>query len=330
MQQFIDIDQAHSAGPTFLTVGNFDGLHQGHKALLRRMQQLADASYREGRFVTRPQTGIITFEPHPLAVLHPAHMPLLLSTPQERLALAAQFGIEIGVIQTFTPALAQLDAHAFMSLLKHHLQLVALVVGPDFALGRNRSGDLATLRRLGEALDYELHVVEPFAQQEKTVRSSTIRQALSEGDVVTAAGLLGYYYNVTGLVVEGDRRGRQLGFPTANIETAPTKLLPANGVYATLVTLGAQRVDKRFQSVTNLGVRPTVDGLHRRLETHLLNFPVPGINDNLYGQVLRVEFLARLRDEQRFSGLEALVAQILTDIAQAQQIFQQHAPPIPV
>lgn len=330
MQQFIDIDQAHSAGPTFLTVGNFDGLHRGHQALLRRMQQLADAGERGGRFATRPQTGIVTFDPHPLAVLRPEHMPLLLSTPQERLVLAARFGIDIGVIQTFTPALARLDARAFMNLLKQHLQLAALVVGPDFALGRNRSGDLATLKSLGEELNYELHIIEPFAQQEKTVRSSTIRQALYEGDVATAADLLGYFYQVTGLVVAGDRRGRQIGIPTANIQTAPTKLLPADGVYATLVTLEAEGVQTRYQSVTNLGVRPTVGGLHRRLETHLLNFPPAGLSDNLYDQVLRIEFLARLRGEQRFSGLEALVAQIHSDIAQAQQIFQQHAPPISV
>jgi riboflavin kinase/FMN adenylyltransferase len=324
MQILIDIDQAQLPGPTFLTIGNFDGLHRGHQALLRHLQTLAEDAYRQQRFSARPQTGLVTFEPHPLAVLRPDLPNLLLTTPQERLALAASLGIDLGVIQRFTPALAQLEAHEFMGLLKRHLGLAALVVGPDFALGRNRSGDLDTLRRLGPQLGYELHVVEPVHWHGKPVRSSLIRRALQAGEVAEAADLLGRFYTVTGEVVEGDRRGQQIGIPTANVQPPPEKLLPANGVYATRTYVQVGAAAQTFASATNLGVRPTVDGLHHRIETHLLNFPPPGHDGNLYGQIVQVEFIEHLRGEQRFSGLDALVAQIHADIAQARQILGQN------
>jgi riboflavin kinase / FMN adenylyltransferase len=325
MQQFIDIATAQHSGPTYLTIGNFDGLHLGHQALLRQLQAAAGA---EQTRPVPPQTGLVIFDPHPLAVLRPDQPLLLLTTPQERLTLAAGLGIDLGVIQTFTPELARLDARAFVTLLVERLGMVGLVVGPDFALGHKRSGTLDQLQLLGEELGYRLHVVEPVAQGATAVRSSVIRSALQTGDVQTAAALLGRPYPVTGIVVEGDRRGRQLGIPTANLSTPPAKLLPANGVYVTRsqVTQGAEV--KAYASVTNLGTRPTVDGVAQRLETHLLDFPAPGQSDDLYGQTLRVEFLARLRGEERFPDLAALVAQIHADIAQARTYFQQLPPPL--
>jgi riboflavin kinase/FMN adenylyltransferase len=145
---------------------------------------------------------------------------------------------------------------------------------------------------------------------------------ISAGDVVGAVEMLGRYYALQGEVVLGDQRGRQLGTPTANLQVSPQKLLPAHGVYATLTRVPSAQGGRIYPSVTNLGVRPTVDGLHQRLETHLLDFPVAGQTDNLYGYTLTVEFVARLRDEQRFSGLEALKAQIQADIAAARMILQ--------
>lgn len=322
MQQFIDIDQAHSSGPSYLTIGNFDGLHRGHQALLRQLQALAAAA---GPAV---QTGLITFAPHPLALLRPDLPLALLTTPQERLDLTADLGIDLGVIQTFTREFAKLTPYDFLHLLKKHLQMAALVVGPDFALGRNRSGDIATLSALGQELGYELHVVEPVLWQGETqVRSSVIRQALAAGDVTQAADLLGRFYAASGLVVEGDGRGRQLGIPTANIQTPAEKLLPANGVYATLAHVVSPIGTMIYPSVSNLGVRPTVAGQDRRLETHLLDFPAVGATDNLYGQVLKLEFVARLRGEVRFANLDALVAQIHADIAQARPLLRQTLTP---
>ncbi len=320
---YTNIDSIHNAGPTVLTIGNFDGLHRGHQALLDHQMQLAKAMAQPGS--PPPQTGLITFDPHPLAVLRPDQSLQLLTTPRERLALALALGIDFGVLQTFTLEIAQLEAREFMRLLCQNLGMTALVVGPDFALGRNRSGDRNTLQALGEELGYDLHVVEPVGWQGRPVRSSIVRQTLQQGNVTEAAELLGRFYHLEGSVELGDQRGRQLGIPTANLNVPPNKLLPANGVYATDAKLvdstGSPLGSHIHRSVTNLGVRPTVDGLHHRIETHLLDFPAAGDTGDLYGQRLRVEFVARLRDEQRFANLAALVAQIHTDIEQARQIF---------
>ncbi len=325
MQITIDIDKTTLDCATFLTIGNFDGLHRGHQALLREIQQLAAQASRAS--TTPILTGLITFDPHPLAVLRPDQPLHLLTTPRERLTQAAALGIDIGVIQTFTPEIARLDARDFMRLLKQHLCMTALVVGPDFALGRNRSGDLNTLHALGEELGYTLHIVEPVAWSDKPVRSSIVRQALQAGNVTEATALLGRYYAITGEVVQGDQRGRTIGIPTANLQAPTDKLLPANGVYATLTSVQIGDNDavgdapRVFNSVTNLGVRPTVDGVHHRIETHLLDFPAAGQSDNLYGRNITVEFVARLRGEQRFANLAGLVAQIQADILQARQIL---------
>ncbi|MDQ3248843.1 MAG: hypothetical protein M3Q45_06490, partial [Chloroflexota bacterium] len=235
MPIYTNIDQTYLSGPTFLTIGNFDGLHRGHQALLQQLLGLAEAdALHHGQ---RPATGLITFDPHPLAVLRPDQPLHLLTTPQERVELALRLGLDFGVLQSFTPATARLDARDFMQLLKRHLGMVTLVVGPDFALGRNRSGDLNTLRALGAELGYGLHMVEPVGWHGKPVRSSIVRQALHTGNVAEAADLLGRYYTATGSVEMGDQRGRQLGVPTANLRVPPTKLLPANGVYATRTRL---------------------------------------------------------------------------------------------
>jgi riboflavin kinase/FMN adenylyltransferase len=330
MQQFFDIEQAQMAGPSFLTIGNFDGLHRGHQALLQQMQTLAAATYEDAGG-PRPQTGLLTFDPHPLAVLRPDQAQPLLTTPQERLTLADRLGIDFGVIQRFTLALAKLTPLDFLALLKRHLGMAALVVGPDFALGRNRSGDIQTLRQLGKQVGYDLYVVEPIIWHgEAQVRSSAIREALLHGDVRTAAEMLGRPYAVTGKVVTGDRRGRQLGIPTANLQTPPAKLLPANGVYATWTAVHLEDGVHIYPSVTNLGIRPTVDGQLRRLECHLLDFPRPGYSDDIYGRTLDLHFVAHLRGEQRFPDLDALVAQIHADIAEARRLLPLHTPPQPM
>jgi riboflavin kinase/FMN adenylyltransferase len=330
MQQYIDIDSAKVEGPTVLTIGNFDGMHRGHQALLQRLRSIA-ATLDQRHGASHYQTGLVTFDPHPLAVLRPEHPQTLLTTPQERLALAAALGIDLGVIQTFTPELARLEARDFLRLLKEHLGLAVLVVGPDFALGRNRTGDIDTLHQLGDELGYTLHVVEPITWHGETqVRSSAIRQALAQGDVQTAADMLGRPYAIAGTVVVGDGRGRQLGIPTANVQTAPEKLLPADGVYATLAQVQSSSGVGIFASVTNLGKRPTVGGHERRLETHLLDFPPPGRSDDLYGQTLTLALVDRLRGEQRFPNLDALVSQIHTDIAEARAILGPMSPPTSV
>lgn len=323
MQTFENITGAQLTGPSFVTIGNFDGLHRGHQALLAQVIAVANAAFATGTITAPPHTGLITFDPHPIAVLRPETPHFLLTTPAERVTLAGQQGIDFGVIQQFTHEIAALEARDFVLLLKEQLGLAGLVVGPDFALGRGRKGDLNALRTLGDELGYTLHVVDPFTLSARPVRSSTIREAVQQGDVTTAAELLGRYYHVTGEVIDGDKRGRQIGFPTANIQLTPNKLLPKNGVYATRTAVQIAGAPHIFQSVTNLGVRPTVDGVQQRLETHLLDFPPSGHSGDLYGQVITVEFVACLRDEQRFSTIQELIAQIHVDVEDARLLLQE-------
>lgn len=318
MQIYYDIRDVRLPGPTFLTIGNFDGIHLGHQILFRRLREEAD---RSATAENSPRTALLTFDPHPLEVLRPDKPLQLLTTPTERIELLEQYGIDVAIVQSFTLDFAQLEPAAFMKLLKKHLGLAGLVVGPDFALGRNRSGDLDTLRALGNDLDYAVTVLEPIDLQGKEVRSDYIRQLLRRGNVAAAAPLLGRYYFLSGTVEEGDKRGRQLGTPTANLHILPNRLLPADGVYATRTWLGKRKAGRAFHSVTNVGLRPTVDGTQRRVETHLFNFPSPGQSGDLYGRTLTVEFVERLRGEQKFDGVDELVAQIRRDIDTARRIL---------
>lgn len=319
MRTFDDIRKAQLAGPTVMTIGNFDGIHCGHQALLRHMLQVADELAMTQSLSVN--TLLLTFEPHPVRVLRPDLPYFLLTTPMERLELAAQLGVTHGVIHPFTLETAQIDPQSFMQMLKQHLGLSVLIVGPDFALGRNRSGDLPTLRAVGETLDFRVEVIEPIAQGAETVRSSRVRSLLSEGDVARVAALLGRPYRVTGVVEHGDQRGRQVGIPTANLRIPPEKMLPADGVYVTRTLVASFERCDALLSVTNIGVRPTVDGLHRRVETHILDFPPPDHVDDLYGRTLAVDFLQRLRGEMRFASVGELVNQIHTDIAHARAMF---------
>ena len=318
MQIISDLSTYQLHRPTALTIGNFDGIHRGHQALLQTMHQFAAHNELD--------SAILTFEPHPLAVLRPDQPLQLLTTPRERLHLAAQLDIDLGIIYPFSHAVAALEPAEFMGELVRALQVRALVVGPDFALGRNRSGNLDVLAELGQTLGYTIEVIEPVDWETRPVRSSAIRTLLTQGDVAAAAELLGRPYHATGLVVHGDQRGRQIGIPTANLQIPDDKLWPADGVYATRTYVHDRAGVSLFNSATNLGMRPTVGGTEHRFETHLLDFPEPGASDNLYGQTVTVEFVARLRGEQKFNGFAELVAQIHADIAQARALLPTPVP----
>lgn len=318
MQIISDLSTRQLQRPTALTIGNFDGIHRGHHALLQTMHQFAAHNGLD--------SAILTFEPHPLAVLRPDHPLQLLTTPRERLHLAAQLDIDLGIIYPFSHAVAALEPAEFMGELVRALQVRALVVGPDFALGRNRSGNLDVLADLGQRLGYTIQVIEPVDWETRPVRSSAIRTLLTQGDVAAAAELLGRPYHATGLVVQGDQRGRQIGIPTANLQIPDDKLWPADGVYATRTYVHDRAEVSLFNSATNLGMRPTVGGTEHRFETHLLDFPEPGASDDLYGQTVTVEFIARLRGEQKFNGFGELVAQIHADIDQARALLPTPVP----
>ena len=315
MQILFDVPIAKPSLPTALTIGNFDGIHCGHQALLRQLQHFAG----DNGMVS----ALLTFEPHPLRVLRPDQPLQLLTTPLERLHLAAPLGIDLGIIHPFNRAIAAKEPAEFMGDLVRQLNVAALVVGPDFALGRNRSGNLDVLTELGKTLGYSVQIIELIDWGTQPVRSSAIRTLLSQGEVTTAAKLLGRPYHATGVVVHGDQRGRQIGIPTANLQLPDNKLWPADGVYATRTYVHNRAGISLFNSATNLGMRPTVGGTEHRFETHLLDFPEAGASDDLYGQTVTVEFVARLRGEQKFSGFGELVAQIHADIAQARALLPE-------
>ena len=324
MEIYTDVRQANLTGPTCLTIGTLDGMHRGHQALVVELGKIAQ-NYPEDN----ANIGLITFDPHPRAVLKPEAAPKLLSTPEERMEQAAKAGATFGIIQSFTTGISQFRAISFMSLLKENLGLTTLAIGPDFALGKGRSGNIDRLREIGQEIGYEVIQLPQVEWQGEPVRSSRIRELLCEGNVEVAAGLLARPYAIPGLVVDGDKRGRTIGVPTANLVVAPERLLPADGVYATRTWIESTASEKAhqwsntgsFASVTNLGVRPTVNGREHRFETHLLDFPPEGLPDDLYGDTLRVEFIARLRGEKRFDGLDALVTQIQADIKEARAIL---------
>jgi riboflavin kinase/FMN adenylyltransferase len=314
MKTLRDLREARQSTPTWLTIGNFDGMHLGHQALVARTVQRAKE--------TGARSALLTFNPHPAAVLRPGTQLLHLATPWERLRLAAEIGAEIGIIQPFTLEMAALGARDFVLLLCEHLRLAGLVVGPDFALGRKREGDLPTLRALGAELGFVVDVVDAVTWQGQPVRSSAVRDALQSGDLATANAMLGRTYALSGVVTLGDQRGRTIGVPTANVQPHADAVVPANGVYATRATLALPDSVWTFVAATNVGTRPTVDGLHRRIEAHLLDFPPATLPDDLYGQTLTIEFVQRLRDEVRFSGLNALIAQIQSDIARTREVVR--------
>jgi riboflavin kinase/FMN adenylyltransferase len=310
MEVIDDLAKVGLRRETVLTIGAFDGVHRGHQALISPVVTRARAA---GRL-----SGVITFHPHPAVVLAPDRAPRYLTTPGEKVALLEKLGVDLVVLLTFDRRMAGTPARDFVEKVAWRLRMQELWVGADFALGRDRQGDVDYLRRLGRELGYEVHIVEPLMLDGQVVSSSRIRRLLLEGEVEDAARLLGRYPSLSGEVVEGARRGHTLGFPTANLEIRPERAVPANGVYAVYALLGRER----YPAVANVGVRPTFDNGKRTVETYILDF-----QGDLYGCDLVVEFVARLRRERRFENVEDLVEQIGKDSEMARSILQD--PPVP-
>jgi len=290
-----------NAHPTILTIGAFDGVHRGH-------QHLIESAVRRARELGC-QSAVLTFDPHPDLVIHPERDRLYLTSLEERAELIRRLGADLLIVMPFTREIMALSALDFMSRTCASVALCELWVGWDFALGRKREGDLARLRQIGQQLGYTVQPVAAFALADGTPISSTrIRSALAAGDLESAAMLLGRPFAVQGPVAQGDRRGRTIGFPTANVDVGQLHVLPADGVYVCDAEVGGQH----YGAVTNIGVRPTFDGTHRKVEAYLLDFA-----DDIYGETLRLTLRQRLRGEQKFDGIAALVAQITTDIVAA-------------
>lgn len=309
METYYGFPQRPFEQPVYLTIGNFDGVHRGHQFLVG---ELAAAAHAAGGVA-----GLLTFEPHPLSVLRPGSQVLRLTSNEERASLLATLGLDFVLVLPFTEETAVTPAEDFMQALVAHLPLRQLWVGPDFALGRNRAGDVVLLQALGDRFGYRVKVVPPFELASGAVRSSRIRTLLAEeGAVDQAATLLGRPYQVWGQVREGAQRGRRLGFPTANVAVPSDRLIPAHGVYA----CWTWREETGYPAVVNIGVRPSFDNGEPSVEAYLLDF-----SSELYGETLGLSFIQRLRPEKRFPDVSALVAQIRADAEAARRILA--APP---
>ena len=291
-------------GETLLTIGVFDGVHAGHRYLLKQLQR--QAAKRD------LLSGVVTFNPHPQSVLHPDDQLPWLSSLEDRVATFGQLALTVVAVLTFTPRVARLSARDFLSLLKKYLRMQGIVVGPDFVLGRAAEGNIGLLRALGNEMEFTVKVIPAYTVNGEIVSSTLIRQALIQGDMRRVEKLMSRRFYLRGKVITSERRGRALGFPTANLDTEPEQALPGNGIYATITQVDG----KRFASATNVGTRPTFGEGKRMVETHLLDY-----QGDLYGREIKVEFVQKVRDEQRFPSAEQLITQMRRDIQEVQAIL---------
>ena len=293
-----------SEADTAFTIGIFDGVHLGHQHLLSQLQSMA---LPEGLI-----PGVLTFRNHPRSVLAPGADVAYITPLEERISRLRAAGVEMVVALEFTRELSNLSAREFLALLSSHLKMRGLVVGPDFAMGHNRDGTIPIIEQIGTDLGFWVRTVDPIYLGEGVVKSSAIRRAIACGDVAESSRLLGRTYSLTGTVVHGVRRGGTLGFPTANLEIDSTTMVPENGIYATWATVEG----KRHPSATNVGVRPTFGSGPKLVEAFIMDF-----DQDIYGKVLTLEFVERLREELTFESVDELVRQMKLDVELARDIL---------
>ena len=288
-----------------ITVGVFDGVHRGHRHLI---DQLVREARDDGALA-----GVVTFKNHPITVLRPGAKVRFLTDLDERVRLLRALGVDFVVPVRFDRELASLSARDFLLRLREKLRMRKLVVGPDFAMGRNRDGTLETLPAMGETVGFAFKSVDLMTDPAGVVKSTTIRNSIIEGDVSRAARLLGRNFTVSGVVAHGEERGRELGFPTANLDIGAGLIFPGDGIYATWAHLDTGS----YMAATSIGVRPTFDdGENRTIEAYLLDFSA-----DIYGRALRLEFVQHLRGEEKFDTVQALLEQMDEDVRRTRDIL---------
>jgi riboflavin kinase/FMN adenylyltransferase len=288
-----------------VTLGNFDGIHLGHQALLRGTVE--DAKKMDGRSV------VLTFEPHPLKILAPERAPRLILTHKDKMTLLQSFGVDVVIVQAFNSAFAEIEAESFVrDYLVRRIGAVKMWVGKDLRFGKGRKGRVEDLIRWGKEAGFAAGVVGPIEIDGHRVSSSRIRTLIERGEVREASRHLGRYHFVSGRVASGHGRGRQLGYPTANI-AARTEVIPANGIYASILQVG----DRQWPSVTSVGVNPTFGDGPRTIESYIFEFDA-----DLYEQAVKLFFVERIREEKKFASPQLLVEQIERDVESAQKILR--------
>ena len=306
MHHFRDLIDLPTPQPTAVALGVFDGVHLGHRALITDM--VAQAREKGLR------TAVMTFFPHPKVVLKGLSGRLYLSPIEERAQILCELGIDLVVTNRFDVETRQTRAATYVDLMQQKLGMVQIWSG-DFGFGYRREGTADYLLSLDTGIPFSVHHYEEKIQVKgERLSSSRVRKLLEAGEIDEANQCLGRPYAFSGIVIQGDQRGRTIGFPTANLDVWAGQVMPANGVYASRITLPDGR---QFPTATNIGVRPTVDGQNLRVESHLLDF-----EGDLYGQELRLEFIDRIRGEKKFGGLDELKAQIATDVTAIRKILE--------
>ena len=289
-----------------VTLGNFDGIHVGHQALIKNA---VDDAKRLGI-----RSAVLTFEPHPLRVLAPERAPKMLLTHKDKMQLLQSLGVDFVVIQQFDRSFAAIGAEQFVGkFLVERLRAKKVWVGKDLRFGKGRVGDIDKLRAWGSQLGFDVGMVEPVMVCGERVSSSRIRELIGTGEMAAVRPMLGRYFSVSGKVVSGHRRGRELGFPTANIASR-AEIVPRDGIYATLLHLG----DQVLPSVTSIGLNPTFGAGPRTIESYIFYF-----DREIYGEPVKLSFVARLRDEKSFATVDSLIEQIRLDVADAQSTLSR-------
>jgi riboflavin kinase/FMN adenylyltransferase len=296
-------EQAESYRGGFVAIGNFDGVHRGHQSMVKKLVERA-------RGDSAPAV-VLTFEPHPIAILRPHEAPPALSTVSRKSELLHECGVDCVIAYPTDESLLHLSPREFFErIVVGELAARGLVEGPNFFFGRNRAGDIDTLRALCDSAGIVLEIAEPVSVGGVLVSSSTVRARIAAGDVKRAAELLGHRYQISGTVVRGAGRGREIGFPTANL-TDVTTLVPAQGVYAAVAGIGG----KRYPAAVNIGPNPTFGDDSSKLEVHL-----DGFSADVYGRQMRIEFIDRLRAITTFASADALVQQLVRDVESARAL----------
>lgn len=307
--QTLTVDQSGTTllAASVLTIGNFDGVHRGHADIFAHLQKTAAAR--------KCPSVVVTFEPHPLKLLAPHAAPPLITTFEQKERLIAQFGIDYLAVIPFTRELSCYPAEQFVTtLLCGVLAMQHIIIGHDYAFGRNREGNYETLQNLGEQHGFSLEDLSPVGENGVIFSSSLVRSAVSCGEMEQAAQVLGRAFQISGIVVHGREIGQTLGFPTANVKSS-NELLPADGVYAVLVDVNGRMV----QGACNIGCNPTVQGKERTIEVFLLDF-----SEQIYDVPVAVHFIKRLRPVQKFSGLEELKIAIRHDVAETRLVLEKY------
>jgi riboflavin kinase/FMN adenylyltransferase len=288
-----------------LTIGVFDGVHLGHLYLIKKLIEIADCK--------QSLSGIITFLNHPSEILNPKFNPSFIMDPNEKILLLEKTGVDYVIPITFNQSISTMSAITFIDNLQSNLNMKGLVVGSDFAMGKNRETTAIGLQNLGLDKKFSTDIIKPQEINGIPLRSTSVRNFLLSGDIKNASKVLGRNFNVSGTVAHGEKRGRKLGYPTANLKTSTGIMLPSNGIYATFAFINGSK----FMSATSIGTNPTFEGNTKTVETYILNF-----DKDIYGQPIKIEFIKRLRDEMKFSSVESLITQMDIDIIKIEKILK--------